>query len=160
MAIIIQDTKQMEALREINDLLELTGRINSALEPDMEYSLVASTADSSRAFVKIPIEAEERKKITSILNAERSRIAKAVNTKATKFKISLDEGDMAILNGAATKRHTGRPKKQAQEDTEVVEETAEASAVDAENDETTPSGEQYQAHPYHAEDVLSAAEAN
>lgn len=158
MAIIIQDTKQMEALREINDLLELTGRINSALEPDMEYSLVASTADSSRAFVKIPIEAEDRKKITSILNAERSRIAKAVNTKATKFKISLDEGDMAILNGAATKRHTGRPKKQAQE--EVSEETAEASAVDAENDETTPSGEQYQAHPYHAEDVLSAAEAN
>lgn len=158
MAIIIQDTKQMEALREINDLLELTGRINSALEPDMEYSLVASTADSSRAFVKIPIEAEDRKKITSILNAERSRIAKAVNTKATKFKISLDEGDMAILNGAATKRHTGRPKKQAQE--EVSEETAEASAVDAENDETTPSGEQYQAHPYHAEDVLSGAEAN
>ena len=158
MAIIIQDTKQMEALREINDLLELTGRINSALEPDMEYSLVASTADSSRTFVKIPIEAEDRKKITSILNAERSRIAKAVNTKATKFKISLDEGDMAILNGAATKRHTGRPKKQAQE--EVSEETAEASAVDAENDETTPSGEQYQAHPYHAEDVLSAAEAN
>ena len=158
MAGIIQDTKQMEALREINDLLELTGRINSALEPDMEYSLVASTADSSRAFVKIPIEAEDRKKITSILNAERSRIAKAVNTKATKFKISLDEGDMAILNGAATKRHTGRPKKQAQE--EVSEETAEASAVDAENDETTPSGEQYQAHPYHAEDVLSGAEAN
>lgn len=158
MAIIIQDTKQMEALREINDLLELTGRINSALEPDMEYSLVASTADSSRAFVKIPIEAEDRKKITSILNAERSRIAKAVNTKATKFKISLDEGDMAILNGAATKRHTGRPKKQAQE--EVSEETAEASAVDAENDETTPSGEQYQAHPYHAEDVLSGAESN
>lgn len=158
MAGIIQDTKQMEALREINDLLELTGRINSALEPDMEYSLVASTADSSRALVKIPIEAEDRKKITSILNAERSRIAKAVNTKATKFKISLDEGDMAILNGAATKRHTGRPKKQAQE--EVSEETAEASAVDAENDETTPSGEQYQAHPYHAEDVLSAAEAN
>ena len=158
MAIIIQDTKQMEALREINDLLELTGRINSALEPDMEYSLVASTADSSRAFVKIPIEAEDRKKIASILNTERSRIAKAVNTKATKFKISLDEGDMAILNGAATKRHTGRPKKQAQE--EVSEETAEASAVDAENDETTPSGEQYQAHPYHAEDVLSGAEAN
>lgn len=158
MAIIIQDTKQMEALREINDLLELTGRINSALEPDMEYSLVASTADSSRAFVKIPIEAEDRKKITSILNAERSRIAKAVNTKATKFKISLDEGDMAILNGAATKRHTGRPKKQDQE--EVSEETAEASAVDAENDETTPSGEQYQAHPYHAEDVLSGAESN
>lgn len=158
MAGIIQDTKQMEALREINDLLELTGRINSALEPDMEYSLVASTADSSRALVKIPIEAEDRKKIASILNAERSRIAKAVNTKATKFKISLDEGDMAILNGAATKRHTGRPKKQAQE--EVSEETAEASAVDAENDETTPSGEQYQAHPYHAEDVLSAAEAN
>lgn len=158
MAIIIQDTKQMEALREINDLLELTGRINSALEPDMEYSLVASTADSSRAFVKIPIEAEDRKKITSILNAERSRIAKAVNTKATKFKISLDEGDMAILNGAATKRHTGRPKKQAQE--EVSEEAAEASAVDAENDETTPSGEQYQAHPYHAEDVLPGAEGN
>ena len=158
MAIIIQDTKQMEALREINDLLELTGRINSALEPDMEYSLVASTADSSRAFVKIPIEAEDRKKIASILNTERSRIAKAVNTKATKFKISLDEGDMAILNGAATKRHTGRPKKQAQE--EVSEETAEASAVDAENDETTPRGEQYQAHPYHAEDVLSGAEAN
>lgn len=158
MAGIIQDTKQMEALREINDLLELTGRINSALEPDMEYSLVASTADSSRALVKIPIEAEDRKKIASILNAERSRIAKAVNTKATKFKISLDEGDMAILNGAATKRHTGRPKKQAQE--EVSEETAEASAVDAENDETTPSGEQYQAHPYHAEDVLSGAEAN
>lgn len=158
MAGIIQDTKQMEALREINDLLELTGRINSALELDMEYSLVASTADSSRALVKIPIEAEDRKKITSILNAERSRIAKAVNTKATKFKISLDEGDMAILNGAATKRHTGRPKKQAQE--EVSEETAEASAVDAENDETTPSGEQYQAHPYHAEDVLSGAEAN
>ena len=158
MAGIIQDTKQMEALREINDLLELTGRINSALEPDMEYSLVASTADSSRALVKISIEAEDRKKIASILNAERSRIAKAVNTKATKFKISLDEGDMAILNGAATKRHTGRPKKQAQE--EVSEETAEASAVDAENDETTPSGEQYQAHPYHAEDVLSGAEAN
>lgn len=158
MAGIIQDTKQMEALREINDLLELTGRINSALEPDMEYSLVASTADSSRALVKIPIEAEDRKKIASILNAERSRIAKAVNTKATKFKISLDEGDMAILNGAATKRHTGRPKKQAQE--EVSEETAEASAVDAENDETTPSGEQYQAHHYHAEDVLSGAEAN
>lgn len=158
MAGIIQDTKQMEALREINDLLELTGRINSALEPDMEYSLVASTADSSRALVKIPIEAEDRKKIASILNAERIRIAKAVNTKANKFKISLDEGDMAILNGAATKRHTGRPKKQAQE--EVSEETAEASAVDAENDETTPSGEQYQAHPYHAEDVLSAAEAN
>ena len=86
MAGIIQDTKQMEALREINDLLELTGRINSALEPDMEYSLVASTADSSRALVKIPIEAEDRKKIASILNAERSRIAKAVNTKATKFK--------------------------------------------------------------------------
>lgn len=158
MAGIIQDTKQMEALREINDLLELTGRINSALEPDMEYSLVASTADSSRALVKIPIEAEDRKKIASILNAERSRIAKAVNTKANKFKISLDEGDMAILNGAATKRHTGRPKKQAQE--EVSEETAEDSAVDAENDETTPSGEQYQAHPYHAEDVLSGAEAN
>ena len=158
MAGIIQDTKQMEALREINDFLELTGRINSALEPDMEYSLVASTADSSRALVKIPIEAEDRKKIASILNTERSRIAKAVNTKATKFKISLDEGDMAILNGAVTKRHTGRPKKQAQE--EVSEETAEASAVDAENDETTPSGEQYQAHPYHAEDVLSGAEAN
>lgn len=158
MAGIIQDTKQMEALREINDLLELTGRINSALELDMEYSLVASTADSSRALVKIPIEAEDRKKIASILNAERSRIAKAVNTKANKFKISLDEGDMAILNGAATKRHTGRPKKQAQE--EVSEETAEASAVDAENDETTPSGEQYQAHHYHAEDVLSGAEAN
>lgn len=158
MAGIIQDTKQMEALREINDFLELTGRINSALEPDMEYSLVASTADSSRALVKIPIEAEDRKKIASILNTERSRIAKAVNTKATKFKISLDEGDMAILNGAVTKRHTGRPKKQAQE--EVSEETAEASAVDAENDETTPSGEQYQAHPYHAEDVLSGAESN
>lgn len=158
MAGIIQDTKQMEALREINDFLELTGRINSALEPDMEYSLVASTADSSRALVKIPIEAEDRKKIASILNTERSRIAKAVNTKATKFKISLDEGDMAILNGAITKRHTGRPKKQAQE--EVSEETAEASAVDAENDETTPSGEQYQAHPYHAEDVLPGAEGN
>ena len=158
MAGIIQDTKQMEALREINDFLELTGRINSALEPDMEYSLVASTADSSRALVKIPIEAEDRKKIASILNTERSRIAKAVKTKATKFKISLDEGDMAILNGAVTKRHTGRPKKQAQE--EVSEETAEASAVDAENDETTPSGEQYQAHPYHAEDVLPGAEGN
>lgn len=158
MAGIIQDTKQMEALREINDFLELTGRINSALEPDMEYSLVASTADSSRALVKIPIEAEDRKKIASILNTERSRIAKAVNTKATKFKISLDEGDMAILNGAVTKRHTGRPKKQAQE--EVSEETAEASAVDAENDETTPIGEQYQAHPYHAEDVLPGAEGN
>lgn len=92
---IIKNDQQMLALAEIRAALDEVRVINSALKADLKGCKL--TTSSTRKYA-ITIDEKFKKKLASILVAQKDKRAKEIKAKAEKFAIALDDDDLAILS--------------------------------------------------------------
>lgn len=98
---IIKEDKQVKALSQIEGNLATLKSINVALMSEGTYTIVATREGKS---VKIPIDAREGKRITSILTAERARLVKESKALAEKNRILFSDADRVVLDGAVVEK--------------------------------------------------------
>lgn len=98
MPAIIKNEQQVNALAEIEEALSAIGVINKISEAKGgELSILFRPEKGRKLAVALPD--STRSKVLGILLATKDRLAKEVRTKAAKFHISLDEKDLACING-------------------------------------------------------------
>lgn len=85
----------MAALQEISDAISLVKQINSAMDETCSMQLIVFP-EKGRS-IKLPIPTEETKQVNAILARIRTKTIKEINSKASKFKIELDEEEKLII---------------------------------------------------------------
>lgn len=95
MPAIKKDDKQLVALQEISDALALVKQLNTAMEEPCAMQMIM-TPEKGKA-IKLDIPADEAKQVNAILTHIRTKAVKEINSKASKFKIELDESEQAII---------------------------------------------------------------
>ena len=91
MAVLIQDDAQLKALEEINQMLEELRAINTAIQGQGPYILRVNKRQS------IIIEENLSARIETVLRIQRDRRIKDITTKASKYRILLDEEERQLL---------------------------------------------------------------
>lgn len=104
---IIKESKQLEALKEVQRALDLVAKINVAEEENTDYIL---TAQGSSGVTKVPLDQKDQARVMALLAAQRTRLVKSIHLNAERHRIALTEEDSAILNGGVKKKR-GKPKK-------------------------------------------------
>lgn len=108
MPAIIKEDKQVIALNEIENALSVIKDINTAVQEGNLFSISAA-APNERGATKIAITDEkDTQKIEAILVGYRAKLIKEANTKAAKYRIGLDEDDLACMEGKAVKKRKTR----------------------------------------------------
>lgn len=119
---IIKNDQQMLALAEIRAALDEVRVINTALKADLKGCKL--TTSSTRKFA-ITIDDKFKKKLASILVAQKEKRAKEIKAKAEKFAIALDDDDLAILS---SNDENGAPEEIVSEPDADYEEASETDA--------------------------------
>lgn len=97
MAVLIQDQSQLNALGEINQMLEEIRVLNMAISSHEPYFIRANRKQG------VVIDENLSARIETVLRVQRSRRAKEIAAKAAKYRISLDENEKQLLSeGTAT----------------------------------------------------------
>ena len=99
MAAIIRDDKQDKALAEIEAGLAAVKQINTLLgrrEDDDVLFQVVMVPQKGRG-VKVDVRHPEKKLLFSLCIKQRARLVKEIRTKAEKYRISLDDDDLACI---------------------------------------------------------------
>ena len=91
MAVLIQDDAQLRALEEINRMIEELRALNMAIKSQEQYYLRVNRKQG------IVIDENLSGRIETILRIQRSRRAKEITIKASKYRISLDENERSLL---------------------------------------------------------------
>lgn len=104
---IIKESKQLEALKEVQRALDLVAKINVAEEENTDYIL---TAQGSSGVTKVPLDQKDQARVMALLAAQRTRLVKSIHLNAERNRIALTEEDSAILNGGVKKKR-GKTKK-------------------------------------------------
>ena len=87
----LQDDAQLKALEEINQMLEELRAINTAIQGQGPYILRVNKRQS------IIIEENLSARIETVLRIQRDRRIKEITTKASKYRILLDEEERQLL---------------------------------------------------------------
>ena len=95
MAVIMQDDAQVRALEEINAHLDEVRAINTLINSKKPYSIVVNKKQA------LSLDSDLSKRVMTALELQRTRRIKEINTKASKFRISLDEADLKVISPAA-----------------------------------------------------------
>lgn len=117
MAQIKKNPEQDNALREIDEAIDLMEAINAITSPDFDgpIQLVfpTLTAKGKGRGTKLAIEEKkDRAKILAVTGQFRGRLVKDVVAKAEKYGIDLEDRDLAILNGEV--EETSLPEENAE----------------------------------------------
>lgn len=110
MAEIIKRTEQVNALKEIQDQLDIIGRINAIVGKNGYFISVRGEDGAIRGRnYGVAVDEKLAGKVDALLHTQRERMVKAVKQKAEKFEIALDEADESILAGyAPEEKRAGR----------------------------------------------------
>lgn len=94
MAKIIKDTKQEQALAEVEQNLHQIGMINKLLTDTNSYKIIADDVKAA----KIDIDEALSDKVSAILKAQKTKLTKATKSIAAKYRIELEDSEQALLN--------------------------------------------------------------
>lgn len=95
MASIIKDEKQIEALGEIEDGLNVIRQINMIMEAgDNGNFAITFTPKEGKS---VSINSDEQKKLKDILVLKKDKLIKEINTKSKKHRIALSDEDLLIM---------------------------------------------------------------
>lgn len=133
MPTIIENTQQMNALAEIESALSIIEAINTIsaaqggtlaiqYKPEKGRKVVVNLSDATRA------------KAVAILTTTKERMVKEVKTKAAKFRISLDEKDLACMDAVRKSEPAGNSDGQTEAQGETAASVSEPSDSDGEEE--------------------------
>lgn len=127
MAEIRKREPQVNALKTIQEELDMIGKINILLDSGKYIILPADQGTSGRArTLSVAIDEKRAAKITSVLAAQKDALRKDILHLAEKFEILLDTEDKAILAGAhlpvkSKKKKEATAQEAAEQDSPVQE---------------------------------------
>ena len=122
---LIHEDRRMEALRRIESDLSLVKSINLALLGENTYTVSVSSSDA-KVTCKIPLESKDTPKLLTILQGQRQRLIKDIQTLASKHRIFLDEQDLACMEGTVSEKKRRRRHDDGESDSENTDESTEA----------------------------------
>lgn len=96
MASIIKNEEQVKALHEINSSLETLETLSAIMTAEKPF-LGADIGTGKARVVHVRVDEKERKQFVSICEKAKTRLAKEIIAKADKYKIQLDETELALL---------------------------------------------------------------
>ena len=125
---IMQDSQQVAALAEISAALEMVKGLNALLTPgkDGSYQIVFSPEKGRSIKVEMPT-----KEMCSLIKKQRAKLIKEINTKATKFRIILDDKDQECMKDLFREDEPSEEPNQA-------ESPARDEATDSQEDAAQP----------------------
>ena len=93
---IIQDEKQAQALKEIEQKLMIVDSLNAALTEGTGFTIMANPSDGKT--VKIDFIGKESEKLVAILCGYKKRLSKEILSKAEQYRIALSDKEKAGLS--------------------------------------------------------------
>lgn len=91
MAVLIQDDAQLKALEEINQMLEELRALNTAISGKDPYLIRVNKKQN------VTVDENLSVRIETVLRIQRDRRIKEIMAKASKYRISLDEGERQLI---------------------------------------------------------------
>lgn len=91
MAVLIQDDAQLKALEEINRMLDELRALNTAISGQGPYLIRVNKKQN------VAIDENLSVRIETVLRIQRERRIKEIVGKASKYRISLDEGEKQVI---------------------------------------------------------------
>ena len=91
MAVLIQDDAQLKALEEINQMLEELRALNTAISGKDPYLIRVNKKQN------IAVDENLSVRIETVLRIQRDRRIKEIMAKASRYRISLDEGEKQLM---------------------------------------------------------------
>lgn len=98
MPFIMQDEQQVNAQNEISTALESIKSLNTLIAPGKDGSYQVAFVPEKGRSTKLDVSASD---IIPLLTKQRARLVKDVKSKASKFRIGLDDSDRACLEDIA-----------------------------------------------------------
>ena len=93
MASIIKDDKQLQALNEIEESLNVINQINQIKEGEGTFSITFSPV-SGRT---VSVLCDEEKQLLDILSQKKEKLVKDIKIKAKKYRIALSDEDYEAM---------------------------------------------------------------
>ena len=129
---IMQDSQQVAALAEISAALEMVKGLNALLTPgkDGSYQIVFSPEKGRSIKVEMPT-----KEMCSLIKKQRAKLIKEINTKATKFRIILDDKDQECMkdlfleDASSEEPNQAEPPVRDEEATDSLEDAAQPASL-------------------------------
>ena len=91
MAVLIQDDAQLKALEEINQMLDELRALNTAISGKDPYLIRVNKKQN------VAVDENLSVRIETVLRIQRDRRIKEITAKASKYRISLDEGEKQLI---------------------------------------------------------------
>ena len=104
---LIHEDRRMAALAKIESDLSVVKSINQALQEESTYTVSVSTSDA-KATCKILLETKDTPKLLTILQGQKQRLIKDIQSLASKHRIFLDEQDLACMEGTVSEKKRRR----------------------------------------------------
>lgn len=97
---LIKDEKRDAAYKQITNQLATIESINACLNGEgVQLSIKATSEKEKSVNLLLPVEEKDAAKVLAILTGVRQRMAKDIQSLADKYRIGLDDEDLACLNG-------------------------------------------------------------
>lgn len=96
MATIMKDTKQLQALNEIEEAIATVKAINT-IELGSGIMNIVFTPEESKNAIKIALSSSEEEKIKSVLKSKKIKLSKEILNKAEKFRITLSDEEKKTI---------------------------------------------------------------
>lgn len=122
MAKLIKDDEQVRAFKEINEAIGELRKINERILSNEPVSIAVGSKQT------IQLDGKFTDKVVAILKAQRQNVIKDIQQKAKKFRIELDDDEVALMQDkvsvpVTTKVRNEQPKTKADIDvSEIVPE--------------------------------------
>ena len=122
MAKLIKDDEQVRAFKEINEAIGELRKINERILSNEPVSIAVGSKQT------IQLDGKFTDKVVAILKAQRQTVIKDIQQKAKKFRIELDDDEVALMQDkvsvpVTTKVRNEQPKTKADIDvSEIVPE--------------------------------------
>ena len=119
MAKLIKDDEQVRAFKEINEAIGELRKINERILSNEPVSIAVGSKQT------IQLDGKFTDKVVAILKAQRQTVIKDIQQKAKKFRIELDDDEVALMQDkvsapATTKVRNEQPKTKADIDVSKI----------------------------------------
>lgn len=138
MAQIIKDQAQIDALDTVNARLKQIKAINLALTSEESIYQIQNTQNKRSDLIEIPVELNN--KVENILKTLRSRHIKDIKTLSDRYKLALDDTDLAIISDDALIIQTETVPDMQEE---TIPDTQEETVPDTQNETSSTSYNAY-----------------
>ena len=122
---LIHEDRRLAALARIESDLSVVKSINLALQEENTYTVSVSSSDA-KVTCRILLEAKDTPKLLMILQGQKQRLIKDIQSLAAKHRIFLDEQDLACMEGTVSEKKRRRRYDDGESDSESMDETSVA----------------------------------